>query len=462
MSSDIQNDDVVIKVDHVSKCFNMYEKPRHRLQQMLFGRWKTWYKEFWALKDVSFEIKRGDCVGIIGRNGAGKSTILQIITGTLQPTSGQVIIKPGIRIAALLELGSGFNPEFTGRDNVYMNASILGLTKEETDKAMPEIEKFADIGEFIDQPVKAYSSGMMVRLAFAVQVMINPDLLIVDEALAVGDAMFQQKCIQRIHKLQEEGVTILFVSHAIATIQSICNKAVYMTKGEVDSFGDVTAITERYFRLTIQDNPELEKEIIGFLSTQETDDARVIDCASPEAMKSLFRIDPNFGKYDLNRIKNPKIEFTALDIYNSEGKHIPQCHVFEWVTQVASFIAHENFPAGLLPGVSCKNDRNENIFWLTSEIEQKGLPALKKDHHYIVLFRYKNNCTFGRYFFNIQIRIAYGITGENYNFDNVSQAAMIDVIPRRESERRQYRGWTAIENPTIQLLDITETEGAKK
>ena len=196
MSSD---DDIVLSVKDVSKCFEMYEKPVHRLYQTLCAGKKKFYKEFWALRDISFDVHRGECVGIIGRNGAGKSTLLQIITGTLAPTGGSVSLKG--RVAALLELGSGFNPEFTGRENVYLNGSILGLTHEEIDARYQDIIAFADIGDFISQPVKTYSSGMMVRLAFAVNAFVDPDVLIVDEALAVGDVAFQVKCYQKMRSI---------------------------------------------------------------------------------------------------------------------------------------------------------------------------------------------------------------------------------------------------------------------
>ena len=188
------SDNVAICIDGVSKYFEIYEKPAHRLLQMIFRGHRQYYRPFWALHDISFEVKRGECVGIIGRNGAGKSTLLQIITGTLTPSAGKVHIKG--RVAALLELGSGFNPEFTGRENVYLNASILGLTNKEIDARYDDIVAFADIGEFIDQPIKSYSSGMVVRLAFAVVAHVDADVLIVDEALSVGDAFFTQKCMR--------------------------------------------------------------------------------------------------------------------------------------------------------------------------------------------------------------------------------------------------------------------------
>lgn len=249
MPEDIKkfDDDVIIGVRHVTKVFEMYDKPRHRLQQMMFGKFKKYYKEFKALDDVSFEVRRGECVGLIGRNGSGKSTILQIITGTLQPTDGEVYIKPGLRIAALLELGSGFNPEFTGRENVYLNASILGFTKEETEAMFPAIEEFAEIGEFIDQPVKTYSSGMMVRLAFSVQIMTNPDILIIDEALAVGDARFQEKCLNAMSKVfKDRNCTVLFVSHSQNQVQSLCNRSILLKKGKVMYDGDAYTAFHAY------------------------------------------------------------------------------------------------------------------------------------------------------------------------------------------------------------------------
>lgn len=253
MSSDMNtnehvfDDDVIIGVRNVTKVFEMYDKPRHRLQQMMFGKFKTYYKEFKALDDVSFEVRRGECVGLIGRNGSGKSTILQIITGTLQPTEGEVYIKPGLRIAALLELGSGFNPEFTGRENVYLNASILGFTKEETEAMFPAIEEFAEIGEFIDQPVKTYSSGMMVRLAFSVQIMTNPDILIIDEALAVGDARFQEKCLAAMGKIfKDKNCTVLFVSHSQQQVQALCNRSILLKNGKKMYDGEVETAFHTY------------------------------------------------------------------------------------------------------------------------------------------------------------------------------------------------------------------------
>jgi lipopolysaccharide transport system ATP-binding protein len=233
----MSSDAVAIRVQNLSKCYEIYTAPRDRLKQFvlpplrrLAGRpSKQYFREFWALKDVSFEIKKGETVGIIGRNGSGKSTLLQMICGTLNPTSGS--IQTNGRIAALLELGSGFNPEFTGRENVYMNAAVLGLSKDEIDSRFDDIAAFADIGEFIEQPVKTYSSGMVVRLAFAVQAVIDPDIFVVDEALAVGDEKFQRKCFARLENLKSRGSSILFVSHSPASIIELCDKTLLLDHG---------------------------------------------------------------------------------------------------------------------------------------------------------------------------------------------------------------------------------------
>lgn len=231
--------EVAIKIENLSKCYQIYEQPRDRLKQFVLPRLrrlvglppKQYFREFWALKDVSFEVKKGETIGIIGRNGSGKSTLLQMICGTLNPTGGSITTNG--RIAALLELGSGFNPEFTGRENVYMNGAVLGLSREEIDQRFEDIAAFADIGDFIEQPVKTYSSGMMVRLAFAVSVHVDASVLVVDEAIAVGDIAFQHKCFERIKVLRDHGATILLVSHDLGSIVEFCDHAFVLDHGKI-------------------------------------------------------------------------------------------------------------------------------------------------------------------------------------------------------------------------------------
>lgn len=241
--------DVSIEVSGVGKVFPVYSRPHHRFFQMMSppARKRRWYREFRALKEINFSVKQGETVGIIGRNGSGKSTLLQIICGTLSPSSGHV--QAHGRIAALLELGAGFNPEFTGRENIYMNGALLGLSREEINARFEQITAFADIGEFIEQPVKSYSSGMFVRLAFAVAIHVEPDILIVDEALSVGDEAFQRKCFARIEQLRERGATIIFVSHSASTVLELCNRAILLDHGELLSIGEPKEIVARYQKL---------------------------------------------------------------------------------------------------------------------------------------------------------------------------------------------------------------------
>lgn len=235
--SQMSSNEISIKVEKLSKRYEIYSSPRERLKQFIippmqgllgFER-RQYFKEHWALQDISFEVKKGEAFGIVGRNGCGKSTLLQLITGTLNPTEGSVYTKG--RVAALLELGSGFNPDFTGRDNVYLNGMLLGMSRDEIDARFDRIAAFADIGEYLERPVKTYSSGMLVRLAFAVQVQIDPDILIIDEALAVGDALFQKRCFQRIEKLLSDGVTLLFVSHDQESVRTLTQRSLLLKQG---------------------------------------------------------------------------------------------------------------------------------------------------------------------------------------------------------------------------------------
>ncbi|MDD5671137.1 MAG: ABC transporter ATP-binding protein [Candidatus Omnitrophica bacterium] len=237
--------ETLLKVRHVGKRYELYKAPHHRLFQTIFRGRKQFYKEFWALQDISFELRRGECLGIIGKNGAGKSTLLQIIAGTLAPTKGSVDIDG--RVTALLELGSGFNPEFTGRENVYMNGTVLGLSRKQIQSRFTEIEDFADIGEFIDQPVKNYSNGMTVRLAFSIYTVLDPEILVVDEILSVGDAFFQAKCVNRIKKLLDQGTSLLLGSHSTDMMKSLCRKALLLDKGKAIAYGDSEEIVSLYF-----------------------------------------------------------------------------------------------------------------------------------------------------------------------------------------------------------------------
>lgn len=257
--------DAIISVECLTKAYRIWTHPSARLKSPLLetaahlfprnslprreltARAGRGYRDFYALRDVSFSVRRGEATGIIGRNGSGKSTLLQLIAGTLTPTSGRLAVTG--RVSALLELGSGFNPDFTGRENVFLNGSIFGLTKNEMEAKFDEIADFADIGEFIDQPVKTYSSGMMVRLAFAVGLAVRPEILIVDEALSVGDVFFQQKCFKRLHEVLESGVTLLFVSHDMEAVRNLCEQVLLLDQGRLNFIGAPDETVSRYYAL---------------------------------------------------------------------------------------------------------------------------------------------------------------------------------------------------------------------
>ncbi len=253
----------MVLVQNVSKLYRLYNRPSDRLFELLPFRKAPLHSNFWALKNVSFTVEPGEILGIVGPNGSGKSTLLQVVSGILRPTSGRVSIEG--RVAALLELGAGFNPEFSGRENVFLNSEIMGLSRKHTERIFPSIQKFADIGDFIDRPVKEYSTGMYVRLAFATAIHVEPDILIVDEALAVGDAIFANRCLQKLEELKERKVTILFVSHDLGLVKRLCHRAILMTKGEVLCEGKPTDVVNRYVALVHEKDgaPQVTEALIG-------------------------------------------------------------------------------------------------------------------------------------------------------------------------------------------------------
>jgi lipopolysaccharide transport system ATP-binding protein len=247
----------LVLVQNVSKLYRLYRRPVDRLHEMLPGA-KPRHTDFWALQDISFEVESGEMLGLVGPNGCGKSTLLQIVSGILQPTTGRVVTRG--RIAALLELGAGFNPEFTGRENVYLNGELLGLSRAEIDKSMPSIEAFAEIGEFIERPVKEYSSGMYVRLAFSTAIHVDPEILIVDEALAVGDAVFANRCVRKFQELRERKVTVLFVSHDLGLVKQLSDRAILLYRGRIEAQGRPSDVINRYIGLVLEKQEPAERK----------------------------------------------------------------------------------------------------------------------------------------------------------------------------------------------------------
>lgn len=369
--------DIAIRVQNLSKCYQIYDNPGDRLKQFIVPRLKRllglphtpYYREFWALKDISFEVKRGETVGIIGRNGSGKSTLLQIICGTLTPTQGEV--QTNGRIAALLELGSGFNPEFTGRENVYLNAAVLGLSKEEVDARFDKIAAFADIGQFIEQPVKTYSSGMYVKLAFAVIAHVDADILVIDEALAVGDAVFIQKCMRFIRSFQERG-TLLFVSHDTSAVQNLCKSAIWLGNGQVRQMGTSKEVAEAYLQYTMQEvyGQDIKLNVSGEIeSSAEPQGATQV--IAPPLVQSVASA-PLVHKYeekltiqnnlsDATGWKTGMAEVTSLTLHKMDGSTGAVFEGGEHVCMTINAIAHADLANPIL-GFIFKDRLAQDLF----------------------------------------------------------------------------------------------------
>ncbi len=322
---------IAIRASHLSKCYHIYNTPHDRLKQFVAPRLqrmiglqpKQYFHEFWALNDVSFEIKKGETVGIIGRNGSGKSTLLQLLCGTLTPTHGQVEIHG--RVAALLELGSGFNPEFTGRENVYMNAAVLGLSHQEVEERFDDIAAFADIGEFIEHPVKTYSSGMFVRLAFAVNILSKPDIMIVDEALAVGDMNFQAKCMTALTRIQDNGATVLFVSHDVGAVKSLCSQGIYLEHGNVKTTGKASEVATQYIKTMREEMNAEHQKFIRVASEFESKNTKTEEISLPSLEKSndiLKRSDAFDNRVAAFRYGSGGVKITYVELLNMDDEPI--------------------------------------------------------------------------------------------------------------------------------------------
>lgn len=385
----MSSENAVIQVDGVGKCFSIYDRPEDRLKQFLMPKIRAfsgqaqpnYHREFWALKDVSFEVGKGQTVGIIGRNGSGKSTLLQIITGTMAPTYGSVATQG--RTAALLELGSGFNPEFTGRENVYLNGSLLGLTHAQIDDKFDYIAGFADIGDHLDQPVKTYSSGMMLRLAFAVQVAVETEILIIDEALAVGDARFQLKCFRRLEEIKAQGTTILFVSHATDLVRSFCDFGLVLENGKAIYWGEAKVATVKYLEVLFPEQIQQALDQPG-QSEMNSDMISAVPVVGhalvPESSQPLewLTIDPpkmeghtfGVGGADLKWVKILGIGSPNL---LEGGRDIKiQCQ-FSWqIDFVRSLIERDGYESDITLGVSLADNKGGYIFGCNGF--DKGLP----------------------------------------------------------------------------------------
>ncbi|MEP6607085.1 MAG: ABC transporter ATP-binding protein [Burkholderiaceae bacterium] len=386
----------VLLIENVSKRYEIYARPQDRLRQFFYPRlqrllpasWRRqrpFFNEFWAVREVSIHLNRGDALGILGRNGAGKSTLLQIVAGTLAPTSGSVAVSG--KVAALLELGSGFSPEFTGRENVRLNASLLGLSASEIDDRFDAIAEFADIGEFMEQPVKTYSSGMLMRLAFAVQTAVEPELLIVDEALAVGDARFQKKCFGRLAQLREQGTTILFVTHDTSTILLFCTRAIILEHGRVYAEGDPQRIGREYHKLLFGNVGEGKRAIEPTAKAPEPSSAT--GSSVELGIKKTGR-EVRYGSGEAT--------ITRIGLRNESGESVTiietytKCEAYFRVTLLASI------PRPISYGFIICNARGVEVYGTKSALHFKSIPPNSPNTSYECRLRFDVRLVPGRYF----------------------------------------------------------------
>jgi teichoic acid transport system ATP-binding protein len=380
-------DNIAIRVENLTKVYKLYDKPTDRLKESLHPFRKTYHREFYALKDISFEIKKGEVVGIIGKNGSGKSTLLKIITGVLTPTSGTVQVNG--KISALLELGAGFNPEMTGIENIYLNGTIMGYTKEEMDTKIDDILAFADIGDFVYQPVKSYSSGMFARLAFAVSINVSPDILIVDEALAVGDMMFQLKCYRKFKEFREQGKTILFVSHSMDTIIRYCTQAIVINDGVKIEEGSPKEMVDVYKKLLVNTKEEVkfEGELVNKLSKRDS------------YWKDEFEVHKGVIKYG-----SGSAEIIDYGIFDQYGNPSTELQSDELVTVKMHVRFYEDVCDPIF-ALTIKDLKGYELAGTNTMVEYINTGLCKKGEERIITFTQKLNLTSGSY------TISLGCTG---------------------------------------------------
>ncbi len=369
----MNNKENVIDVISVTKKYNLYKKPQDRFKEAVGFKSKKLYEDFYALNDVSFNVKKGETVGIVGTNGSGKSTLLKMITGVLEPTKGNIDVKG--RISALLELGAGFNQEYTGIENIFLNGRMMGIPKKEMEKRIPDIIEFADIGVFINQPVKTYSSGMFARLAFAVAINVEPDILIVDEALSVGDLFFQNKCFKKFEELKNKGITILFVSHDISSVRQMCSRVLWIEKGKQIMFGESNEVCDAYMdkkRSDKNDLVEVEQETVNTIEGE-------VVCEEIKA--------PKINSED-SKFKSDKVNVISAFFKNEKGQITNVLSVDEKYSFHAILRFGEAVP-NIILGFVLENNKGLPLFDINNYINQQQNIAGEKGDYLDVEYGFK-------------------------------------------------------------------------
>lgn len=406
--------EVAIRVNNLSKHYQVYNNPKDRLLQ-IFDK-KVRYQEFKALENISFEVLKGSTVGIVGKNGSGKSTLLQIIAGTVAPSSGSV--ETNGKVVALLELGSGFNPEFTGRENVYLNGAMFGLSKKDVERKYQEIANFADIGEYIDQPVKTYSSGMFARLAFAVAINMEPDILIVDEILAVGDISFQAKCVSKLRKMKDEGLTLLFVSHSVDALKSLCNSAILLENGHMVAQGTSEYITNIYLA-------SVRNEMN--LNTKEQKDNKPQENKEIELHKEIVEKEENKG---LNGFRYGKGEvyFQEVEMVDEQG-NVTKAFEYGQDAYLRCVIKASQNVENVNISFLVRDITGIDLFGTTIFDEKLSLIRLKRDERAIAEFIFPVALRAGSYSVSVAVNSVTSIDySDVYLYEQIDGATAFEVI----------------------------------
>ena len=440
----MSSDDIAISVSNLGKRYEIYNKPGDRLKQFIIPKLcrilpvlkrffatridsqgnLVFFNEFWALKNVSFEIKKGETVGIIGRNGSGKSTLLQLICGTLNPTVGEIEVNG--RIAALLELGAGFNPEFTGRENVRMSCALLGMSPHEAESSFHEIADFADIGEFIDQPVKTYSSGMFVRLAFAVNIVCKPEIMIVDEALAVGDMSFQAKCMTALTRIQRNGATILFVSHDIGSVKTLCSIAIHLEQGDLVALGSAPDVAEHYISV-MREKINLEHKKSDFDNKNIISPLNINNYSGPNSL--VFINSENFyKKHALFRYGTSEVQVTYAELLDEYGENINSIE-FDQIVMIRIYI--KSYKKMKFSVAYYVHDQNK-IPILGAWIQQVGneLIDAEEQDKFIVTYKTRMPLQEGNYGIQLEIAVPLILDKTTKFIDVVNDGIVFNVRPR--------------------------------
>ncbi|WP_195218175.1 ABC transporter ATP-binding protein [Turicibacter sanguinis] len=428
----------MIKINHVTKTYALYDKPSDRFIEAIRPNKRNYHREFHALKNINFTIKKGENVGIIGRNGAGKSTLLKIITGLITPTSGSVEING--RVSAIIELGAGFNPEYTGLENIYLNGMIKGMSRKEVDEIVDDIVEFSEIKEFIHQPVKTYSSGMYARLAFSVAINTKPDILIVDEALSVGDMLFQHKCMSRMKKMMEEGVTILFVSHDIHAIKSLCSKCVYIEHGEMIAYGDSLEVSNLYLKKSREASHQIK-------SYQDDSNSNLIEDSKPSDVTALtFTTDERFMNFDaVDRYGTGKARLVNVELRNEKGEISDDFTFDETINIQLTAIILEDIEH-LNASILIRDKNGIDITGTTSFDEKIKFPSFTKGETIKIQFSFKNH---------LKHNSTFSISATLNNTQSYEVNEMLDHIEVVKTFRSVYNSARPVWYNYFENMDIT-------